>query len=212
MTWVTYSNNTSAALYWVYDGTASGTLLKTVTVNQQVTPPVNATYSDDGWLSLGYFSATAANGGKLTVKLTNGDGNNLIADAVRIVPVSCISTAYDADGNVQAVTDPRGFVTTYVYDESDRKTQQILPDPDGSGPLTSSTTQYGYDSDSNLTSVKTPNQDGSGVVETDYGYDALGRKTSQTLPPPVTGMPAPPPRMSTTRTAIWPPPRTPTAT
>ena len=39
--------------------------------------------------------------------------------------------AYDANGNLKTVTDPRLFVTTYFYDESNRKTVE-QDDPGGS--------------------------------------------------------------------------------
>ena len=94
--------------------------------------------------------------------------------------------AYDANGNLTSVTDPRGYVTTYVYDEIGRKTQQILPDPDGSGPLGTLTTRYFYDNDGNLRYVVDPR--GTDAKEaaytTEYDYDNLGRKTSAIAPDP----------------------------
>jgi YD repeat-containing protein len=59
---------------------------------------------------------------------------------------------YNADG--QVLTDQNALLATtqYVYDSFGRRTEAILPDPDGGGPLTSPTLHWGYDADSNVTS------------------------------------------------------------
>ena len=181
---VTWVVGTASATYAVYNGSTSGTPLGTVSnLSQQNSPPANPDFTDaSGWFSLGYFLAPSQT---LIVKLSGLTG--VEADAVKIVPVSCTTTTYDANGNVQSVTDPRGYTTNFVYDESNRKTQQILPDPDGSGPLTTSTTTYHYDNNSNLIYVQTPNAAGTGYVQTDYVYDNLNRKTETIQPDPTTG-------------------------
>ena len=43
--------------------------------------------------------------------------------------------------------------TQYVYDEKNRKTEEILPDPDDGGPLPSPHTWYYYDGDDRLQAV-----------------------------------------------------------
>ena len=110
---------------------------------------------------------------------------------------------YDADSNLSWVTDARGsaaqdaaHTTNYVYDEADRLTQQILPDPDGAGPLGTLTTRYFYDDTGNLRYVVDPRGTDNKEAEytTEYQYDHLGRLTNAILPDPDgagTGNPAP---------------------
>ncbi len=113
---------------------------------------------------------------------------------------------YDADGNVQTITDGRGNVTTYGYDafgnrnyerdaagnvitrvfSTDRKnlllseTLYVVPDPDAGGALQPSgpqTTRYAYDAQSNLRFVVSA----EGRV-TEHRYESttngLGQRTS----------------------------------
>jgi RHS repeat-associated protein len=243
VTWPAFSNNTTAAQFAVSD---DGTSRGSVTVNEQVTPPPNATFTDAAWLSLGLFYAAS---GTLNVTLTNGDSNYLVADAVRIVQVTptlthyddvndvqCVTNGqglnyldtshtsetdydklghtikviqpapasgqsqpttyyhYDASGNLQWVTDARGasagdsaHTTNYVYDESNRKTEQILPDPNGGSNTL--TTQYFYDSNSNLQYVVNaadPSHTSTSYQDlaytTQYVYDNLNRKTKVISP------------------------------
>lgn len=62
--------------------------------------------------------------------------------------------AYDPHGRLLTQTDARTGETTFAYDNADRLTTQTAPDPMG----------------------------GSSHLVTGYGYDALGRRTSVTLP------------------------------
>jgi RHS repeat-associated protein len=82
-------------------------------------------------------------------------------------PITTI--AYDAVGNVQYVTDPRGVMTAYVYDALNRLTQ-VTRNAGIIGPQPS--TLISYDHDGNVTS-KTD----EGNVTTNYVYDALNRVT-----------------------------------
>src|SRR6185437_1038125 len=84
---------------------------------------------------------------------------------------------YNNDGQVLTETDPLSHVTSYVYDDFGRLTQETLSDPDGAGPLTSSVLHWAYDADGNLSSQT----DGLSHVTT-YAYDNLNRKTSETDP------------------------------
>ena len=88
---------------------------------------------------------------------------------------------YDANGNLYTVTDPRGHVTTYVYDGLNRKTTQTEFDPDSAGPLSDLTTCYYYDANSNLRYVVNPG--GTSYSDTahttQYQYDNLNRKTKE---------------------------------
>jgi uncharacterized delta-60 repeat protein/RHS repeat-associated protein len=96
--------------------------------------------------------------------------------------------SYDADGNVKTVTDPRGFVTTYYYDESNRKTIE----QDSVGSSSYLYTWYYYDSDGNLvdtvdangaTSTSRPTTFSASAADTtQYVYDNLDRKT-ETIEP-----------------------------
>ncbi len=94
---------------------------------------------------------------------------------------------YDANSNLKTVTDPRGNVTTYDYDETNRKIREILPDPDGAnGPLGTATTRYFYDANNNLRYVVNALGSDAKEVEytTEYSYDWLGRKILEILPDP----------------------------
>ena len=96
------------------------------------------------------------------------------------------SFVYDADGNLTAVTDPRGFTTAYAYDGLGRKITETSADPDGAGPLGPLVKRFVYDNAGNLRFEVGP----GGVNETDVGfttehvYDALGREIRTILPDP----------------------------
>ena len=96
------------------------------------------------------------------------------------------SFVYDADGNLTAVTDPRGFTTAYAYDGLGRKIAETSPDPDGAGPLGPLVKRFVYDKVGNLRFEVGP----GGVSESDVGfttehvYDALGREICTILPDP----------------------------
>ncbi|HUN34614.1 MAG TPA: LamG-like jellyroll fold domain-containing protein [Trebonia sp.] len=81
------------------------------------------------------------------------------------------SMSYTSDGLLASVTDAAG-TTSYSYDDADRLSG--LSDPATGASLT-----YGYTSDE-LTSVSY----GSGGDTRTYGYDGLGRLTSDTLAAP----------------------------
>jgi len=80
-----------------------------------------------------------------------------------------ISYAYDGDGNLIKVTDPDGNVTSYAYNGDNHQTKTARPD--GTAELSS------YDADGNLTGQT----NGVGQV-TSYSYDALSRVVSTTDP------------------------------
>jgi RHS repeat-associated protein len=94
--------------------------------------------------------------------------------------------AYDADGNLTAVTDPRGFTTASAYDGLGRKITETSADPDGAGPLGPLVKRFVYDKVGNLRFEVGP----GGASETDIGfttehvYDALGREIRTILPDP----------------------------
>src|SRR5262249_31014169 len=84
--------------------------------------------------------------------------------------------AYDADGNVLSVTDPRGARTSYAYDALDRLVKAVEADSQPSSlPALNHgkpTSTFLYDIDSNVLSVTDPRG-----VTTSFAYDALRRLT-----------------------------------
>jgi autotransporter-associated beta strand protein/YD repeat-containing protein len=96
------------------------------------------------------------------------------------------SFAYDADGNLASVTDPRGFTTAYASDGLGRKISETSADPDGAGPLGPLVKRFVYDKVGNLRFEVGP----GGASEADVGfttehvYDALGREIRTILPDP----------------------------
>jgi len=80
------------------------------------------------------------------------------------------SILYDTIGNVFSQTNPLLNVTTNEYDRLSRLIKTTAPDPDGAGPLQSSTTVLAYDIDGSLLSQT------NGENETvRFVYDSLGR-------------------------------------
>jgi RHS repeat-associated protein len=94
------------------------------------------------------------------------------------------SYSYDANGNLESVTDPRGGETTYVYDDAGLLTSRVSPlgNVSGCGCASQYTTSYGYDADGNQQTVTDPlnhtttthyNADQQPINRT----DAAGRET-----------------------------------
>ena len=79
VTWAAASTLSANAIYNVYDG---GTLLGSVGVNQQMAPS-GPTDNGATWNSLGNFTVT---GTQLRVTVANAAGEQVMADAVRILP------------------------------------------------------------------------------------------------------------------------------
>ena len=79
--------------------------------------------------------------------------------------------AYDAAGNLTAVTQPGDVETDYGRDSGGTGLLASLTDPRGQ------TTTYTYDGDANLASVIAPTGD-----QTTFEYDAAGRRTSMVDP------------------------------
>lgn len=99
---------------------------------------------------------------------------------------------YDANGNRTVEVSPAGRSTTYTYDAADQLINTAYPGGTATGttydyrgnPLTETdqagrVTRYQYDQAGNLTSV-TVAAGTADASTTSYGYDAAGRKTSET--------------------------------
>jgi RHS repeat-associated protein len=99
----------------------------------------------------------------------NGQLLTSITHAYQTSLAATTSFAYDRNGNVTAVTDPKGNVTSYSYDSKGNRTRATDPldritkwTYDSLNDVTSSTdptgvkTTYSYDSHGNLLSVATP--------------------------------------------------------
>ena len=72
---------------------------------------------------------------------------------------------YDEVGNLTSVQDPRGNVTTFGYDERNRRINSTAP-----APFNDQITQWGYDTRSNLTNETRPD-----LSFRTMGYDSLNR-------------------------------------
>ena len=82
---------------------------------------------------------------------------------------------YDAAGRLKQVKDANTATTNYYYDDWDRLTTMIEPDPDGSGALLPNTSTWTYNL-ANRSIVRTGSDNNTETSR----FDALGRTTSQT--------------------------------
>jgi YD repeat-containing protein len=106
--------------------------------------------------------------------------------------------AYDEVGNRITVTDPRGQMTRYLYDERNR-VEQVQQSPDTLDPNTSTNkmrTLYTYDDLGNLQRVERAKADAV-RQQVDYIFDGLGRLRREVQYP---SYPANTPTLTTTYT------------
>ena len=96
------------------------------------------------------------------------------------------SWTYDAAGNVTAVVDSRGNLTTHHYDAAGRLIETVLPDPDPNDSSGAPSMRWVYDSEGRV--LETIDVLGH---STTYQRDEAGREISRTLPPPSPGEPSP---------------------
>ena len=114
---------------------------------------------------------------------------NPVTGAVADGPVS--STTYDLAGRVLTQRDPLGRVTTFFYDDLDRKIRVVGQDPDASSDATADTlaaeTLYAYDNAGNLLStsvrrnvdaISSTVSSGDVFTTTTNLYDRLNRLTT----------------------------------
>ena len=76
---------------------------------------------------------------------------------------------YDGSGNLETITDPEGYTTTYAYDAAGRVTDVFRPD--------SSDLSYSYDNNGNMTMVINPSDISHG-----FGFNGINRVSSYQTP------------------------------
>ncbi len=86
---------------------------------------------------------------------------------------------YDSVGNLRAIVDPLGAVTSYQYDLHHRRIRETRPVL-GNGSVGCAETVYRYDAAGQL--IETRISDAGGPRITQHVYDGLGRLRSVTLP------------------------------
>ncbi len=87
--------------------------------------------------------------------------------AVKNIPEAITTTyTYDTADNLETITDAENKVTTFTYDDRNRKLTKTYPD--------TQVITYTYDPNDNLSTIGLPN--GTNIA---YTYDALNRQTSQ---------------------------------
>lgn len=88
-------------------------------------------------------------------------------------------SSFDAQGNPQAVTDPNGNITTFLYDALSRVKEATPPYPaaEHAGAATSSKLTFSYDAAGNLTQILFPDDDQNQPVWLSMEYDARNRLT-----------------------------------
>ena len=77
--------------------------------------------------------------------------------------------SYDGEGNLETVTDPQGFTTTYGHDSLGRVTAVLRPD---TGDLT-----FSYDANGNMTVLTNPS-----AINHEFGFNGVNLKESYQAP------------------------------
>lgn len=118
-------------------------------------------------------SATDGNGNTTTFGNTNSQLTSVTpqADAGNSV-LGTTTLTYDGLGRVATVLDGKGITHTFTYDNMDRVVKDQVN--------ASSYVAYTWDAVGNLKQRK--EVQGATLKTTDYGYDALNRRTSETFP------------------------------
>jgi hypothetical protein len=109
VTWIADPSWSANVIYTVKDATGD-VVAGPFSVSHKVAP---ASFTAEGrpWYTLPASIPTPADGG-LTVELTNGDGDILIIDAVRLARTSADAGIYVGPGDVATFTAPEGWATT----------------------------------------------------------------------------------------------------
>lgn len=171
---LTLTDELSRVTEWTYD-TAGNRLTETTPLGFVTT----WTYNSDGQVT----SVTLPDpdgSGSLTSPVTSYTYSTAgLLTEIENPDASTVTFAYDSVERLSSQTDELNRTTSLTYDNLDRLLSVTLPDPDGSGSLTSPVTTSTYDAVGNVLTVTNP---ASGV--TSYSYDALDRLTQVTLPDP----------------------------
>jgi hypothetical protein len=109
VTWIADPSYSANAVYTVKDATGN-VVAGPFSVSQKVAP-AGFTAEGVGWHVLASSLPAPADGG-LTVELTNGDGDGIICDAVRLTRASADAGIYIAPGDVVTFSAPDGWATT----------------------------------------------------------------------------------------------------
>lgn len=103
------------------------------------------------------------------------DALNRLASVQRDTLSPAMTFQYDRGGNLTALTDALGRITTSEFDNLDRKTKDVLPLAAPTKPGT--TIGYGYDFQDRLVSVTDPRK-----LTTRYTLDGLGQRKALISP------------------------------
>ncbi|HEY1749701.1 MAG TPA: RHS repeat-associated core domain-containing protein, partial [Caulobacteraceae bacterium] len=128
--------------------------------------------------------STAGSFGHDRISRTNYDAAGETASLVRALGDPLLQQTYETfayapDGEQASVADAIGNTTSYAYDGFNRMNRTLFPSTaPGAGTSDSLDVEsYGYDENGNRTSLT--KRDGTVLA---YGYDALNRETSKTVP------------------------------
>jgi RHS repeat-associated protein len=97
---------------------------------------------------------------------------------------------WSSNGKVKTLADAKNNLTTYIYDGFDRLSQTQYPSPTAAGSSNAADyEQLGYDAAGNVTGRRLRGSAlAAGSYDITYGYDALERLSSKTLPSPEHGV------------------------
>lgn len=145
-----------------WDGNVYSTATSTFTVLDQVTSAKQYQGTGDG---------TSCSSGTCQETAISYDGYGRVSTRKRPVESTSTGYTYYADDRVQTITDARGAVTTFAYNNRGlRLSAAYTP---SSGVTATPTATFQYDERGNRTQMN----DGPGAVT--YEYDSLGRLTSE---------------------------------
>jgi len=136
-----------------------------------------------GSLPAACTQGTAGSFGPDRINLASYDGASRLLQITSGYGVSGLQRneetyTYSPNGKIRTLADGKNNLTTYTYDGFDRLTLTQYPSPTTAGSSnTSDYEQLGYDAAGNVTSRRL--RDGTSIG---YGYDALNRMNSKTLP------------------------------
>jgi len=88
--------------------------------------------------------------------------------------------SYDDLGRLLSVTDPMGEVIAYEYDQSDNLTRMTTRVRDSGGQYVNRVTTYVYDELNRRTAVVLPDLEGAGPASSSFTYDPSGNQATRT--------------------------------